>query len=125
MAGFAARPRSRHAGFWSGMGLGILLGLAAALALALVFPPFVFQPPRLPDAADAPPAEPVLPAGQAARIAPPAAPVAGPLRPPPPKPLMDARPDLDRPPLLDGLRPVPSPEIFGGAGSPSLVPPSE
>jgi hypothetical protein len=121
VTGVAAWNRQKDRGFWSGVLVGILLGLCLVLGLALVFPPFVFEPPRLPEAAATPPGQPAAPAGGLVHPAPsgPATPV---LPPTAPGPLIDAGAEPE-PPRLE--RTAPAPSTFGGAGgSPSLVPPA-
>jgi hypothetical protein len=123
----ATRASSRAAkrGFWTGLITGILLCGALALAIAIAFPPFVFEPPRVPAEADTPPGGPQVPgiAGAEAAAPEPAATVAAPTA---PGPLIASGREPGPLPGLEDIVPTPAPDVFegGAAGSPSLYQPS-
>jgi hypothetical protein len=121
----AANARAARRGFWTGLIAGILLCGALALAMAIAFPPFVFQPPQLPPEAGTPPGGPPPPAAAGAGVA---APEPAASVPPPgkPGPLVATGREPGPLPGIENLAPTPAPDVFegGAAGSPSLYQPS-
>jgi len=108
-------------GFLAGLILGLLLAAGVALALAFLFPPARFFPPRIEPGADATPTAPVAPADASSTVSG----RFGSLLPPPAlSPLVPNTRTAPMPATLPDLAPPAAPDVFDGgeAGSPSLFP---
>jgi hypothetical protein len=102
---------------------GLLLAAAAAIGLTIAYPPTVFERPALTPGIELAPSAPEQPADVAvpqvqARDDWLLVPRAG-------APLIAGKPQAETPPGLEGIAPVPAPDVFdgGAAGSPSLATP--
>jgi hypothetical protein len=121
VAVLATRARGNGRGFFTGLILGLLVAACVAVALAFLFPPARFFPPRVDPGADVTPSAPAAPSD----VTPPASTRAGTLLPPPAlTPLVPKTPAGAMPADLPGLAPPAAPDVFDGgeAGSPSLFP---
>ena len=120
-ADLATGSRRRGRGFFPGLIAGILLAACVAAALAILFPPARFFPPRIEPGADVMPAAPAAPSDAAAAVSARSETL---LPPPALTPLVATPPPADMPAELPGLAPPSAPDVFDGgeAGSPSLFP---
>ena len=116
-----ARTARRTRGFWRGLLTGLALAAAAAVGLAIVFPPAIFFPPQVEETrlqAPDPLAQPQGAAGPGRPHLDAEGPARGEI------PVVAAVPGAEAAPEIGALRPMPVPEVFGREGAlPGLAAP--